>query len=125
MLEASGKEYEPFKSVNSPLLKEPALANWKKLFKEAEMDFSNKKYDTALKFYERLAEIDPEYALTFFRLGECYEKLAMFNKAKAAYLTANDKDRFPVRAPSVANKFYNELPNGKYYYFRIYNIYYH
>ena len=60
-------------------------------------------------FYLKCLEIDPEYAQTYYRLGQCYENASRFEKANQYYLMANDKDRVPLRAPSEVNQFYDKL----------------
>ncbi len=103
------KEYPPNESVHGLSLDSLKLSEWEVSHKKAETLFSSKQYKEAAVFYLRCLKIDPEYALTYYRLGQCYENLSEFKKANEFYSAANDKDRVPLRAPSEANEFYDSL----------------
>ena len=103
------KEYQPNESVHRLDLTKAELERWEALNKDAEHAFLDKHYEKATEFYEQCLTIDPEYALTYYRLGQCFESLSQFAKANQNYLLANDKDRVPLRAPSEVNQFYESL----------------
>jgi len=107
------KEYYPNESTHSPSLTAPNLFAWEEVHQKAERAFSDKNYVEAAKLYQKSLELDPEYAMTYYRLGQCYENLSEFGKANEYYLTANDKDRVPLRAPSEVNRFYDSLEREK------------
>lgn len=103
------KGYEPVKSIHSSSIKESALIEWTGIFSEAEELFTGKKYNEALALYGRCMDIDPSYALTYYRIGECHECLGDYKEANTFYSLANDNDCFPNRAPSAVNRFYESL----------------
>lgn len=103
------KEYRPNESVHRASLDAAKLSRWKSLDRQAENAFFAKDYRRAFRFYQRCLSLDPEYALTYYRLGQCYENFSLSEKANQFYLTANDKDRVPLRAPSEVNQFYDGL----------------
>ena len=103
------KEYEPNESVHHDSLSPSNLAEWEDAHRKAEEAFSHQDYRAALEFYRKCLEIDPEYALTYYRLGQCQENLSEFDKANDYYQTANDKDRVPLRVPSEVNRFYDSV----------------
>ena len=107
------KEYHPNESVHSSSLTAPQLSIWEEVHQKAEQAFSGKNYAKAAEFYQKSLELDPEYAMTYYRLGQCYENLSEFRKANEYYLMANDKDRVPLRAPSEVNRFYDSLEEAK------------
>ncbi len=106
---AKYKEYEPFESVHAKTLTDDQLMSWNKYYETAEEQFKNKNFAQAVISYKQSLEVDPEYALTYFRLGECFEQLSDYELAKKYYFLANEKDRFPIRAPGVVNQFYDQL----------------
>jgi tetratricopeptide (TPR) repeat protein len=103
------KDYEPIKSVHSAALTGDMLSGWGQYFSEAEDLFARKEYNKALALYSKCMDIDPEYALTYYRVAECYEHLGRPDKANEHYTLANDNDYFPIRAPSFVNRFYENV----------------
>ncbi len=103
------KEYNPNESFHSASLTSPQLLIWGEVYLKAEQAFSGKNYAAAAEFYQESLKLDPEYAMTYYRLGQCYENLSAFEKANQYYLMANDKDRVPLRVPSEVNRFYDSL----------------
>jgi len=103
------KEYNPNESVHSSSLTASQLLIWEEVYQKAERAFSDKNYAEAAKLYQKSLKLDPEYAMTYYRLGQCYENLSEFRKANEYYVMANDKDRVPLRAPSEVNRFYDSL----------------
>ncbi|MCX5685863.1 MAG: tetratricopeptide repeat protein [Candidatus Omnitrophica bacterium] len=106
---ARWKGYEPIRPIHDPAITKDALALHDNLFSRAEEEFTKKRYAEALALYDRCARIDPMYALTYHRMAECRERLGEFSKANKFYSEANDLDRFPLRAPSDVNRFYESL----------------
>ena len=103
------KEYQPNESVHNSSMDPLKLSRWAAYHGKAERAFSGQKYKEASKLYQRCLKMDPEYAVTYYRLGQCYENLSEFDQANKCYLMANDKDRVPLRAPSEVNQFYDSL----------------
>ncbi|OGX08505.1 MAG: hypothetical protein A2Z88_11200 [Omnitrophica WOR_2 bacterium GWA2_47_8] len=103
------KEFEPFESAHRPGLAGAQLQQWTMIRDQAEAEFKNKNYESAAKLYESSLSLDPDYALVYFRLGECLEKLQQYPKAKEYYVQANEKDRFPLRSPQAVYAAYARL----------------
>ena len=109
---AKYREYEPFESVHNHKLSSPQMLEWKQAFEMAETQLKNGQYVEAADSYQKAMAIDPQYALTYFRLGECYEKLEDYQKANEFYIASNERDYFPVRAPQTANQFYEKIASS-------------
>ncbi|MFA5146471.1 MAG: tetratricopeptide repeat protein [Candidatus Omnitrophota bacterium] len=103
------KGYEPVRSIHGASVDKDALASWEGYFSEAEGLFAGKEYGKALELYGRCINIDPSYALTYYRAAECYERLGESDKANANYVLANDNDYFPIHAPSLVNRLYENI----------------
>ena len=103
------RDYPPFESKHLYLLNQQDLLKWTDLNNQAEEYFIRGQYQQASELYKKCLEIDREYAMTYFRLGQCLKKLKDYAEAKKNYLMANDKDYFPIRAPQVVNQYYDEL----------------
>ncbi|MFA4980940.1 MAG: hypothetical protein WC592_00505 [Candidatus Omnitrophota bacterium] len=103
------KGYEPVRPFHGRLMTPELLAAWSRGFDTAEADFRLGQYESALKMYAACKEADPEYALTYYRMGQCFEGLRQFSRANEYYATANDKDHYPIRAPAFVNRVYEKL----------------
>lgn len=103
------KDYEPVRSVHDTALTKDKLLSWERSFAKAEKLFLAGKYDDALAPYHECITIDPYYALTYYRTAECYEHIREYKKANEYYVLANDSDHFPIRAPSLVNRFYEKI----------------
>lgn len=103
---ARWKEYEPVRSIHDTTIGKDTLAEWTRISFEADRALANKAYAEALNLYNSCLTLDPLYAITYYRIGECYEGLNDPKKANEYYSTANDYDRYPIRAPSSVNLFY-------------------
>jgi tetratricopeptide (TPR) repeat protein len=103
------KGYEPVRSFHSAGIPKDRLSDWDAAYSAAEKAFAEKDYVSALGLYARCVEIDPDYALAHYRMGQCYESLGDPQKANGSYAAANDLDRYLIRAPSTVNRFYDSL----------------
>jgi len=106
---ANLKDYPPYESVHSNDMDEAMLSEWEVYFENAVNQLENQQFEIALRLLLRCFELDPNYALTHYRLAQCYESLSKYDKAKAYYLSSNDLDHFPIRGPSLINKYYDFL----------------
>ncbi|MBI3315494.1 MAG: tetratricopeptide repeat protein [Candidatus Omnitrophica bacterium] len=106
---ANYREYPPNESGHDPSLTGTDLDRWSQRYAQAEYLFQAGDYGKALEGYEHCKNIDPGHAMTYYRLGQCYERLSRFEEARACYLAASDRDRVPLRAPSDVNRYYEEL----------------
>ena len=110
---ANYKEYPPNESVHQAGLDRETLSQWAAYHARADRRMADGNFKKALGLYQKALRLDPEYALTYYRLGQCYENLSQFKKANDYYQAANDKDRVPLRAPSEVNQFYKSLDEEK------------
>jgi len=101
--------YKPFASSHADGMSAQQLVRWGEIHAQAEQTFAQQNYALAVQLYQQALEVDPDYALTYFRLGECYKRLGRYDKAKVFYRQANDRDYFPLRAPSSVFAFYRRL----------------
>ncbi|MCX5678974.1 MAG: tetratricopeptide repeat protein [Candidatus Omnitrophica bacterium] len=101
--------YEPVRSVHNRLLTGDALNRWNDIDKRAEEFFRDNKFQNAMALYQECLNIDNAYALTYYRIGQCYEHMGDAAQANKYYIMANDKDCFPIRGPSVVNRFYESV----------------
>jgi len=101
--------YEPVRSVHDRSLMGDALNRWNDMGGTAEELFKNNKFRDAMALYQKCLDIDSAYALTYYRIGQCYEYMGNAAQANEYYSMANDKDCFPIRGPSVVNNFYESI----------------
>ena len=106
---AKYKKYAPFYSVHKKNITGEALLRWQEIDQAAQHQFDAGEYARSADLYKKCLDIDPQYALTYFRLGQSYEALQDFESANRFYKSGNEKDFFPLRAPAVVNAFYQEL----------------
>lgn len=103
------KGYEPIRSLHGATFTRDMLLSWEGYFSKAENLFARKEYGNALTLYLRCVNIDPTYALSYYRIAECYERLGEYDKVNKYYVLANDNDYFPIHAPSLVNRFYESI----------------
>lgn len=106
---AKWKGYEPVRSIHGTGVEAEQLAEWQKIFSAAQSAMAGKHYDEALSLYKRCLDLDSSYALTYYRMGQCYEELNDRDNANKYYSLGNDYDRYPIRAPSTVDQFYERL----------------
>lgn len=103
------KDYEPIRPVHGAALNGDRLSAWEVSFSDAESMFGAGAYDKALELYRACIDKDPSYALSYYRAAECCEHLGKFADANKYYVLANDNDYFPIHAPSLVNRFYEDI----------------
>lgn len=106
---AKYKNFKPFYSKHSGRLNSDQLQEWEHISSLAEQSFQEERYFEAMTLYQEALKMDEEYALTYFRLGQCFEQLGDYKKAYTYYVESNEKDYLPIRAPKVVNLFYDQL----------------
>ncbi|MFH1189132.1 MAG: tetratricopeptide repeat protein [Candidatus Omnitrophota bacterium] len=103
------KDYEPIRPVHGSALTADKLRAWERSFALAEELFASGRYADALTAYNGCIAGDPSYALAYYRAAQCYEGIGEYKKANESYLLANDNDFFPIRAPSIVNRLYEDI----------------
>ena len=101
--------YEPFLSLHAEYLTGQPLNEWQQLHDKAEAAYAQKQFKPALILYKRCLDIDPQYALTYFKIGSCYKNLLDYKQANRYFRLANDRDHFPIRAPAAVTDYYRRL----------------
>ncbi len=107
------KDFKPFYSKHSAKLSTNKIQEWEKIFTSAEQSFQAERYFEALTLYQEALKLDDQYALMYFRKGQCLEQLGDFEGAYQAYVESNEKDFMPIRAPKVVNRFYDQLASER------------
>lgn len=65
--------------------------------------------DSTRDLYQQSTAIDSMWAMSYFKLAECYDALGKFDSAKTAYGKARDLDGLRFRAPSEYNQLIRSL----------------
>ncbi len=103
------KDFKPFYPQHSSKINPSQLNEWQITFDEGEESFKEKRYFEAMTMFQKALTLDDHYAMTYFRLGQCFEELGDYAAAYKYYVEANDKDHMPIRAPKSVNQFYERL----------------
>jgi lysophospholipase L1-like esterase len=86
----------PFKSEHCAGLSPDDRQAWNRLVQKARNCYRDN-LPRAVKLLNQAIEIDDQYALTFYELGQCYEILGQQEDARVAYLRARELDVCPLR----------------------------
>lgn len=103
------RDIPPSLSTHISGLTTEQLGELEKQFKLGEELMSQKKYQEAIRTFERVLTIDSSYAEAWFKLGNAYEGMEAFESAKMAYVKARDLDRQPFRAKSSMNELIKQI----------------
>jgi len=109
---ADFKDYPPRASAHKKDITAEQLRSWERLNSQAEALLASARYDEASRLLEECLQYDNEYAMSYYRLGQCYERLGDYARANTDYKLANDFDLLRSRGPSTINKFYERLSSG-------------
>lgn len=92
----------PFKSQHREGLTDAEWQRWRALMDEAH-SLAYTQPNDSIPFYEEALAIDPQYALTHFMLGKCYQAIGAGAAARDAFVAARDLDICPLRMPVELN----------------------
>jgi len=106
---ADFKDYPPRASTHGKNITAEQLRYWEQLNSRAEALLAKAQYKEASRVFEECLKYDNEYAMSYYRLGQCYEYLSDYAQANKNYKLANDFDPLRSRGPSSENKFYEKL----------------
>jgi tetratricopeptide (TPR) repeat protein len=98
------RDCPPFKSLHRVGLGAPELRAWEDLVAKGQAEEAKGADATALSFYVKAAEIDPEYAELIFRRGTCELRLGQLEPARTDFDRARDLDTLRFRADSALNR---------------------
>lgn len=93
----------PFASVHARGLDTNELSAWTEAFDEGVTNETAGAYKPALAFYEKAAEIDPQFAELQFRKGDCNLVITNFARARRDFEWARDFDALDFRADTRIN----------------------
>jgi len=99
----------PFGSIHRADLNAEDLAAWDQAFQAGLLAERTGHYDRAIDQYRRAEEIDPQFAATQFRLGQCHLALDQLDQAQAALRLARDLDGLRFRTDSRLNEIVRDV----------------
>lgn len=97
------KDSPPFASLHRQDLTDSEKSKWNKIYQQGIDHESGEDFQKAIVTYLAALDIDNTYADLHFRLATCYEKMGIFDKAKAAFEQARQTDTLRFRADSLIN----------------------
>jgi lysophospholipase L1-like esterase len=104
------KDSPPFKSEQGK-----GITDAQKVAYEDWITQANDHYQTdvrkAAQYLQWAIELDPEYALTHYSLGQCYLALGEFAKARSSFLAALEEDVCPLRILPSMRQFVFKFSN--------------
>ena len=86
----------PFKSEHDPLLPPAKCRVWEQHIQQAHECYSTS-LPQAVDHLEAATKLDPEFAQTWYELGQCYDRQGDYRRARAAFVEARDRDICPLR----------------------------
>ncbi len=86
----------PFKSEHAPLLSPASRQAWEQHVRQAHECYSTS-LPQAVEHLEAATTLDPEFAQTWYELGQCYDRQGDYPRARAAFVEARDRDICPLR----------------------------
>jgi lysophospholipase L1-like esterase/Flp pilus assembly protein TadD len=97
------KDLPPFNSKHVSGFTEDT-ARWQESMQRAQ-DFQNtSQYKNAISEYKNALTLDSLYALTHYKLAQCYYALNEYENARTHFILSKDYDAIRFRAPSSFNK---------------------
>ena len=98
------KDLPPFSSKHIAGFTEQDTASWQESMQQAQ-DFQNaSRYQHAITQYKNALALDSLYALTHYKLAQCYYALNNYTDARTHFKLAKDYDAIRFRAPSSFNR---------------------
>ena len=92
------KDFPPYHSLHGKDLSSSELQSWQKEFDRAEKLIKENKCAEAIPVLEKLVEMDPEYAESWYLLGQCLSEQKKSGEANSAFIKALEEDAWQVRA---------------------------
>jgi tetratricopeptide (TPR) repeat protein len=97
------KDSAPFASVHDPPLAGSTLAEWERLNGAGTTNAQSGNVAGAILSFEAAARLSPNFAETYFRLGQCFLAATNTESARRRLVEARDLDALPFRADSRLN----------------------
>lgn len=98
------RDLPPFANEHDINFTAQDTSRWHQLIKSAQNLQGSALYQDAASQYQNALQIDSTCADTHYRLGQCYDALQNYGRAKEHFLLAKDYDTIRFRAPSVFNE---------------------
>jgi tetratricopeptide (TPR) repeat protein len=92
------KDFSPFKSEPTSLLGSAEIERREILLAEAVTDLGKDEPAAALELLEQAAELDPEFAETYFLIGQAHLAMGDLDASRVALVRAKELDVAPLRA---------------------------
>jgi tetratricopeptide (TPR) repeat protein len=107
------KDSPPFASLHRADITENQKNNWDKLYQEAITLEAAGKYTEAVNLYHATEKIDETYADLQFRLGQCYQAISQYEKAKERYIKARELDTLRFRPDRQINEIIRDVADNR------------
>ena len=107
------KDSPPFASLHRRNMTKSEQEKWKTIYQAGIELESDKKYDQAIREYQKAAKIDDRFADLQYRLGRCYWHLGNFGEAKQRFIQAQDLDALRFRADTKINEIIRNVATAR------------
>lgn len=101
------REWKP--NVSSHQVGFTQVEAWQKLYKQGRQLLFENRFSEAVPLWNRLTELDPNYAESYFWLGMALYQKQSYSEARKAFLQAVDLDYNPFRVLSTMNSTLRQL----------------
>jgi tetratricopeptide (TPR) repeat protein len=105
------RNFPPFHSEHKKNMNASELSEWKREFNEGKAMLEQGKFQQAHDSLKESVQVDPEYALGWYLLGQSLLGLRMVDTAKYSFETALEKDSWQVRALPEFNRIIRQIPS--------------
>jgi tetratricopeptide (TPR) repeat protein len=98
------KDCAPFGSLHAPTLNRSTLGEWEGLSQASLTNAEAGAMPESIRKLEEAARLSPNYAETYFRLGQSFLAVTNLDAARRSFCQARDLDTLPFRADSEINR---------------------
>jgi len=104
--------FPPFISKHERELTPAESSHWDSLSVQALNFYEQEKYQSAIRVWQQLKEVDSTFADNYYQSGKAYTKLKMYGEAAYDLWKAKELDALPFRAKSFASPIIRDIaPN--------------
>jgi tetratricopeptide (TPR) repeat protein len=104
------RDFPPFHSEHKKNMTAAELGSWKDDFNAGQTELAKQKFQGAHDSLKDAVQVDPEYALAWYLLGQSLLGLRMTDTARYSFDMALEKDAWQVRALPEFNKIISGVP---------------
>jgi len=105
------RDFPPFHSEHKKNMNAAELGSWKNDFNAGRSDLAENKFQGAHDSLKDAVQVDPDYAMAWYLLGQSLLGLDMIDTAKYSLGLALEKDAWQVRALPEFNKIITGMPS--------------